>query len=75
VAIEAADIVAGVSGGAKMLLLVSLAVALQTAPAGLRPRQTCKADDLGFVAAARHVLGARTVAGFTAVAILLEGLK
>jgi hypothetical protein len=74
-AIEAADVVAGVSGRAKVLLLASLTVARETAPAGFRTRQSCETDDLGFVAAARHVLGARTVAGFTAMAILLEGLK
>lgn len=74
-AIEAADVVAGVCGRAKVLLLVGLAVALETALAGFRARQSCKTDDLGFVAAARHVLGSRTVAGFTAVTILLERLK
>lgn len=75
VAIEAADVVAGVGRRAKVLLLASLAVALETALAGFRTRQSCETDDLGFVAAARHVLGARTVAGFTAVTILLERLK
>src|SRR5208283_496817 len=75
VAVEAANIVPRVSGRAKTLLLVGLAMAFQTAPARFRPRQIRETDDLGFVAAARHVLGAGTVAGFTAVAILLEGLK
>lgn len=74
VAIEAAYVIAGVNGRAKVLLLVGLTMALETAPAGFRTRQSCEADDLGLVAA-RHMLGARTVAGFTAVTILLESLK
>ena len=74
VAIEAADIVAGVSGRAKVLLLVGLTMALETAPAGFRTRQSRETDDHGFVAA-RHMHRTRTVAGLTAVAILLEGLK
>lgn len=48
VAIDAADFVAGVRRGAKMLLLMGLAVALKTAPAGLCPRQVREADDLQF---------------------------
>lgn len=74
-AIEAADIVARVSGRAKVLLLAGLTMALETAPAGLRTRESCKAHDLRFVATAGHVLGARTVARFTAVTILFERLK
>ena len=42
VAIEAADVVAGVGGRAKVLLLAGLAVALETALAGFRTRQSSR---------------------------------
>lgn len=75
VAIETTDVVAGMSGRAKVLLLAGLAVALETPPARFGTRQVCETDDFAFVATACHMLGARAVAGFTAVAILLERLK
>jgi hypothetical protein len=75
VAVEATHIVAGVRGGAKVALRVGLAVAPQTALAGFGARQIREADDFRFVAAARYVFRARTVAGFASVAVLLGGLK
>src|ERR1700691_6776204 len=70
VAIDAADLTAGVGGFRKMRLRVSFAVATQAAGAGLLPRLPLEHVYFGFVAAARHVVGAGTV---TTLTTLLRG--
>jgi hypothetical protein len=67
VAIEAADVAAGVGRFGKMGLLVSFTVAGQTTGAGLLPGVVFEDEYLGFVAAAFHMFGSRTVASFAAL--------
>jgi hypothetical protein len=71
-AIEAADVAAGVGRFGEMGLLMSFAVAGKAAGTGLLPGVICEDEYLGFVAATLHVLGTRTVAGF---ATLLRGRR
>jgi hypothetical protein len=77
VAIEAADVAAGVGGFGKMGLLVAFAVASQTTGAGFLPGMIFEDEYLGFVAATFHVLGSGAVAGFAALlrgaGILIKG--
>jgi hypothetical protein len=75
VTVEATYVIAGVGRARRVAMRLRLAVALEAAPAGFFAGQFREADNLRLVPAARHVLAARPVAGFTAVAILLCGLK
>lgn len=67
VAVETADIAAGVGGFRKMRLGMTLAVAGQAAGAGLLPGMLLEYEYLRLIAAARHVVGARTVTSFTSL--------
>ena len=66
-AIEAADVATGVGGFCEVRLLAAIAVAGQTAGAGLLPRMISENVDLSLVAAASHMVGAGAVATFTAL--------
>jgi len=65
VAVEAADITAGMGGLGKVRLLATFAVAAQAAGAGLLARVIFEDVNLRFVAAPRHVVGAGTMAALT----------
>ena len=75
VTIQTANIIAGMHGGAEVTLAFSFAMTLEAAPACFRARQFRKTHDLRFVASARHVLRARTMAGFASVAVSVRGLN
>jgi hypothetical protein len=66
-AVEAADVAAGVGGFGKMGLLMSFPMAGEAAGAGLLPGVISEDEYLCFVAATLHVLCSRTVAGFAAL--------
>jgi hypothetical protein len=61
VAVEATDVITCVRGAAEVRLAVAVAGTAQAAGARLLPRQILEANDLGDVATARQVLGARSV--------------
>jgi hypothetical protein len=65
VAVEAANIAAGMCGRSKMRLLFTVAVAGQTACARLLPRRIFEGENLALIAAAGHVVRPGTVAAFT----------
>src|SRR5450432_1048958 len=67
VAVETADIVAGVGGLRKMRLRMTFSMAAQAAGAGLLPGMLLEYEYLRLIAAARHVVGARTVTSFTSL--------
>lgn len=68
--VEATDIAAGMGRLCKMRLLAALTVTSQAARAGLLARLALKKINFRFVAAARHMFGARPVAPF---ATLMRG--
>jgi len=57
-AIQAANLIAGMGGGFEMRLLLFLGMTTQTPRAGLTPAQLAEADNLGRVASAFDVEGA-----------------
>ena len=67
VAIEAADLAAGVRGLRKMRLLVTIPVAGEAAGASLLPRMFFEHIDLRLIAAARYVIGPWAVTAFAAL--------
>jgi hypothetical protein len=67
VAIKAANIAVGVRGFRKMRLRMILTMAGQTPSACLLSRTTFEHENLGLVASARHVLGARPMATLAAL--------
>ncbi len=67
VAIETADIATRVGRCRKVRLRMTLAVAAETAGAGLLPRLSLEEEYLRLVAATCDVFGSRTVATFTAL--------
>jgi hypothetical protein len=70
VAVETADIAAGVGGFGEVGLLMSFAVAAQTASASLLARLPLEHEYLAFVAATRHMVRPGTM---TALATLFRG--
>src|SRR5450631_64226 len=70
VAVETSDIAAGVGGLRKMGLLVTFAVAGQTAGTRFLPGNIFEREYLGFIAAAVHMVRSRTMA---ALATLVGG--
>ena len=74
-AVQAADIVAGVSGPGKMRLPLAISVTTQAAGARLRARELLETNNLADITAAGDVIGSRSVTGLAAVTVFQCRLK
>jgi hypothetical protein len=74
-AVQTANVAAGVYRLGEMPLLMAITVASQATITGLLTRQRFETNDLANVPATFHMLGSGTVTGLAAVPVLKGGLE